>query len=593
MSASPKPELTELRIEEIQVVHNVRKNFDEKGLQQLAQSVLDRGIIEPLIVRFVVNEQGQAGYELVAGERRLRAARIAGLEKVPVIVRAFDPATAAKVQLIENLQRQDIDPIEEAEGFDRLVREHGVQAKEIAADLGVSEAHVSNRRRLLRLPDPVRNLVSAQKLSASVALSLVHLADYPDVAQGAAKVLVEGQVPQSRAERAVGDYLLNICPVVGGAGHRLKTADESAHKDCACRRKVPSGYGPSYAVCVDHAQFQAVEGHVLLQIEARREKRLQGKKGQPQGTPENPIDVSHLSSYGDRADYHTIEQVHDRAPGVAERHQGCACHRFGVRYGQSCEICIKPREFDRIERQAQRAHKKAVRATMAQGQLDAQAWVEQKVAQVWPEGAAQPTFTPFDLAYFAAGIVSAVAPAYGPDGRRAADASHYLRVFLGGEAAKARGPLLARHLATLDPRTVLRIAIEWPHLAGGLNLGWWYRHVAEHGLQDEVCDNCGQTHPIEGLVMYQVVNGHGMEQTGFPMGTWAYFCEVCRQGVWDTGLSLVNSGTGPLPGERLNEEQRAVLKQKAAERRARFGSVGMVEVEGDNEPKDEPGGEGE
>ena len=540
-------------------------------------------------MRFVLDEKGRAEYHLVAGERRLRAAKIAGLEKVPVIVRAFDPATAAKVQLIENLQRQDIDAIEEAEGFDRLVREHGVQAKQIAQDLGVSEAHISNRRRLLRLPEAVRDLVSAQKLSASVALSLVHLADYPSVVQGAAKILVEGQVPQSRAERAVGDYLLNTCPVVGGAGYRLKTADESAHKDCPCRRKVPSDFG-SFAVCVDRAQFEVVEGRVLAEIEARREQQLQGKKGQRQGTPENPIDVSRLNSFGDRADYRRIEQVRDLAPGVSERHQGCACHRFGVRHGESCEICIKPREFDRIERQAQRAHKKAVRAAMAQGRVDAQAWVEQKVAQVWPEGSAQPTLTPYDLAYFAAAVVSAVAPAYGLDGRRVADASHYLRVFLGGEAAKARGPLLARHLAGLDPRTVLRIALEWPHLAGGLNLGWWYRHVAEHGLQDDVCDICGRTHPIEGLTMYQVASGHGMEQTGMPMGTWAYFCEACRQGVWDTGLSLVNAGVGPLPGERVTEEQRAMLKQKAAERRARFGSVGMAEVEDDEEPEDEPGG---
>ena len=588
MSASRKPALTDLRLEEIVVSHNVRKHFDEEGLQGLAQSIRDQGIIEPLIVRFVLSEEGQAAYELVSGERRLRAAKIAGLDKVPVIVRAYDPATAAKAQMVENLQREDIDAIEEAEGFDRLVREHGAQAKEIAQELGVSEAHVSNRRRLLRLPEDVREMVSAQKLSASVALSLVYLADYPDVAQGAAKALVEGRVPQSRAEQAVGNFLLSTCPVVGGQSYRLKTVDEAAHKDCPCRRKVPSEVGPSYAVCVDHARYETVEIHAQADIAERKAQHLQGKKGQRKGTPENPIDVTHLSSYGDRADYHTIEQGHDRAPGVAERHQGCACHRSGVQYGEPCEICIKPREFDRIERQAQRTHKKAIRAAMAQERLGAQAWIEQKVAQVWPEGVAQPTFTPYDLAYFAAGIVSAVAPAYGPDGRRMADASAYLQAFLDKEAAKARGPLLARHLAALNPRTVLRIALEWPHLAGGSNLGWWYRQAADHGLRDDVCDKCGQTDPIEGLTMFQVASDHGMQQSGLPMGTWAYFCEVCQREAYGTGLSIVNSVVGPLPGERVTEEQRAVLRQTAAERRARFAELDAADAS-----KDEAGGEGE
>lgn len=147
-----------------------RRIFSDEGLQELAQSILNYGIIQPLTVR-----RCPAGYELVAGERRLRAAKLAGLREVPCILMALDEAQSGMVALIENLQRRDLDYLEEAEGIARLMRLYGLSQEQAAMRLGRSQSAVANKLRLLRHTQPVRDALREEKLSERHARALLRL----------------------------------------------------------------------------------------------------------------------------------------------------------------------------------------------------------------------------------------------------------------------------------------------------------------------------------------------------------------------------------------------------------------------------------
>ncbi len=148
-----------------------RKSFDDARLDELAASIRAQGIIQPVVVR--VREAG--GYELIAGERRWRAAQRAGLHEVPAVVRDVAEKRAFEMALVENLQREDLNPIEEAQGFSRLVEEFGYTQEALAARVGKDRSTVANALRLLRLPDDVRELVVEGRLSMGHARALLGL----------------------------------------------------------------------------------------------------------------------------------------------------------------------------------------------------------------------------------------------------------------------------------------------------------------------------------------------------------------------------------------------------------------------------------
>ena len=152
-----------------------RKNFDDTRIDELAASIRNQGIIQPLIVR--LRESG--GYEIIAGERRWRAAQRAGLHEVSVVVRDTAPAVAFELAMVENLQRQDLNPIEEAEGFDRLIREFGYTQESLASRVGKDRTTVTNALRLLKLPAGVRTLVIAGRLSMGHARAILGLETLP------------------------------------------------------------------------------------------------------------------------------------------------------------------------------------------------------------------------------------------------------------------------------------------------------------------------------------------------------------------------------------------------------------------------------
>ena len=152
-----------------------RRNFDEAELEALAQSIREKGVLQPLLVRPVDEEV--AAFELVAGERRWRAAQRAGLHQVPVLVRALADAEALEIALIENLQREDLSALEEAEAYRRLMQEFGRTQAILAEAVGKSRSHVANTLRLLALPEAVRRRLEEGALSAGHARALLGAAD--------------------------------------------------------------------------------------------------------------------------------------------------------------------------------------------------------------------------------------------------------------------------------------------------------------------------------------------------------------------------------------------------------------------------------
>jgi ParB family chromosome partitioning protein len=164
-----------LRAVDIENIHpsgkQPRKTFDDARLNELAESIRSQGIIQPLVVR--VRPAG--GFELVAGERRWRAAQRAGLHQVPVIIREVAEAQAFELALVENLQREDLNPIEEAEGYQHLVAEFGYTQESLAARVGKERSTVANALRLLKLPPSVRAMVVEGRLSMGHARALLGL----------------------------------------------------------------------------------------------------------------------------------------------------------------------------------------------------------------------------------------------------------------------------------------------------------------------------------------------------------------------------------------------------------------------------------
>ncbi len=161
-----------------------RKEFDEKGLQELADSIKEHGIFTPLLVRKSV-----MGYDLITGERRLRAAKMAGLDKVPAIQVDFDDSEMMEIALLENVQRENLNPIEEALGYEALVKKLGYTQEKLAERVGKSREYCANMMRLLKLPDSIKDLVVAKKLTMGHVRPLLSLKDEDAMEDAADEIL--------------------------------------------------------------------------------------------------------------------------------------------------------------------------------------------------------------------------------------------------------------------------------------------------------------------------------------------------------------------------------------------------------------------
>ena len=195
-----------------------RRVFDDEALESLAQSLRQSGLLQPLLVRPHPSEAEK--YEIVAGERRWRAARRAGLETLRVVVRELTDAEVLHMAIVENVQRQDLNPVEEAEGYRRLIDEFGQTQSKLARVIGKSRSHIANMLRLLTLPDAVRDELSTGQLSMGHARALVTAAD-PVAVMG---LVLDGDLSVRETEKLIRDE---------------KNATASKNKDNTATKSAP------------------------------------------------------------------------------------------------------------------------------------------------------------------------------------------------------------------------------------------------------------------------------------------------------------------------------------------------------------------
>jgi len=194
---------------------NPRRNFADEELSDLANSIREHGIVQPVVVRPAIAD---GRYEIIAGERRWRAAQRAGLNEVPVIVRDVDDRVALELAIIENVQRSDLNPVEEAAGYQQLMEEHNYTQADLGQVIGKSRSHVANTLRLLKLPQSVRDMITDGSLTAGHARTLVNASDPEQLAR---RIIDEGlSVRQAEALASAPD---SVEPKTGA--RREKDAD--------------------------------------------------------------------------------------------------------------------------------------------------------------------------------------------------------------------------------------------------------------------------------------------------------------------------------------------------------------------------------
>ena len=179
--------VTEIKIDDIRSnPYQPRKTFDIESLNELAKSIKEYGVVQPIIVKKSIK-----GYELVAGERRTKAAKIAGLKKIPAIIKDFDDQEMMEIALVENIQREDLNPIDEATSISNIIKLRGYTQEEFANKFGKSRSYVTNILGLLKLPDEVRKLVEKRSLSMSHARVLSKMEDEEKIVELAKRVITD------------------------------------------------------------------------------------------------------------------------------------------------------------------------------------------------------------------------------------------------------------------------------------------------------------------------------------------------------------------------------------------------------------------
>ncbi len=188
MQAPETEEITEISLDEIRPnPYQPRKTFDNKSLKELSESIKENGVFQPIIIRKSVN-----GYEIIAGERRFRASKLAKKKTIPAIIRDFDEAQMMEVAVLENLQREDLTPLEEAQAYEMLQKNLGLTQAEVSKRLGKSRPYIANYLRLLTLPQKTKRLLQRGDLSMGQARTLLGLKNKEGIDDLAKKVVKEG-----------------------------------------------------------------------------------------------------------------------------------------------------------------------------------------------------------------------------------------------------------------------------------------------------------------------------------------------------------------------------------------------------------------
>ncbi|MBC7280264.1 ParB/RepB/Spo0J family partition protein [Hoeflea sp.] len=205
-AAQSKPAISADRLVPIEHVsrnpRNPRRSFDPADLEDLSRSIRQHGIVQPIMVRNADADR----FEIIAGERRWRAAQMAGLVEIPVIVRNVDDKTALEIAIVENVQRADLNALEEAQGYEQLIAQYGYTQNDLGEVIGKSRSHVANSLRLLKLPEEVRAMLAEGALSAGHARAIVSTSDpvalAKQIAQGGLSVRDAEKLAQKDADQA-------------------------------------------------------------------------------------------------------------------------------------------------------------------------------------------------------------------------------------------------------------------------------------------------------------------------------------------------------------------------------------------------------
>ena len=247
---SPSPGLRTLGVENlVSGKFQPRREFDKEALKELANSIREKGILQPILARPNPDGGAKLPYEIVAGERRWRAAQIAQLHDVPVIVRDMTDNEALQIGIIENVQRSDLNPIEEAEGFQRLIDEFSYTQEVLAKTLGKSRSHIANTLRLVGATNKVREYLVAGQLSAGHARALL---GHPNADRLASDI-----VKQGLSVRDVEKLVADKKPIKGGS--KSKKLAEKDTDTRALERSIADNLGLSVAI-----QHEKDGGHVRV-----------------------------------------------------------------------------------------------------------------------------------------------------------------------------------------------------------------------------------------------------------------------------------------------------------------------------------------
>jgi len=209
VNETPKEEIVNIKIDELRSnPYQPRKVFDEEALKELSDSIKQHGVFQPIIVKKSIH-----GYEIIAGERRVKASKMAGLDTVPAIIREFDDTEMMEIALLENLQREDLNPFEEANAYVKIMEAKNLTHDELAKVLGKSQSYVTNTIGLLRLPDNIKELVINGSLSMTHARILSKMSDRNTINLLAEKIIKENLSVRDLEEIAKGNNINKIVKV--------------------------------------------------------------------------------------------------------------------------------------------------------------------------------------------------------------------------------------------------------------------------------------------------------------------------------------------------------------------------------------------
>ena len=246
-------EIQELNLSEIRPnPYQPRKTFDDKSLKELSDSIKENGVFQPIIVRKSVN-----GYEIIAGERRFRASKLAKKETIPAIIRKFDESEMMEVAVLENLQREDLTPLEEAQAYDMLQKNLGLTQEEVSKRMGKSRPYIANYLRLLTLPSKTKRLLQHGDLSMGQARTLLGLKDKSRI-DDVAKRVVREEMPVRKVEALV-------------AKLDAKKAQKKPAKKSAFIRASESQLANKFGSTVNISENKKGKGHLSIDFASTEE----------------------------------------------------------------------------------------------------------------------------------------------------------------------------------------------------------------------------------------------------------------------------------------------------------------------------------